>query len=46
VCLLHTGRRVAEIGCAANHILFADRVREAPLSAARKRGPGIFPRSR
>ncbi|WP_438026067.1 hydroxysqualene dehydroxylase [Sorangium sp. So ce233] len=29
---------------AANHILFADRVREAPLSAASKRGPGIFPR--
>ncbi|KYF55085.1 hypothetical protein BE08_05555 [Sorangium cellulosum] len=29
---------------AANHILFADRVREVPLSAARKRGPGVLPR--
>ncbi|XYH97790.1 FAD-dependent oxidoreductase [Sorangium sp. So ce1128] len=31
---------------AANHILFADRVREAPLSAASKRGPGLLPRFR
>ncbi|WP_437599543.1 FAD-dependent oxidoreductase [Sorangium sp. So ce590] len=29
---------------AANHILFADRVREAPLATARKHGPGLFPR--